>query len=78
MLSVLLSGLSQVLIWNFAESYAAIMVFSIVYGFWGGVVISLMSPVGGILFGTEKLANLTGLLVLSNLPGESRSTESRY
>ncbi|KAF8315009.1 MFS general substrate transporter [Clavulina sp. PMI_390] len=68
-LSILISGLTQVLIWNFASSLASIMVFAVTYGFWGGVVVSLLPPAGAALFGAEQLASLSGLLTLSNLPG---------
>ena len=69
MLSILISGLTQVLIWNFASSLASILVFAVTYGFWGGVVISLLPPAAARLFGHDQLANLSGLLILSNLPG---------
>lgn len=69
MLSILISGLTQVLIWNFATGLAGILAFSVLYGFWGGVVISLLPPAAGQIFGHEQLANLSGLLILSNLPG---------
>jgi MFS family permease len=69
MLSILISGLAQVLIWDFASSLTSILVFAVSYGFWGGVVISLLPSAAAQLFGHEQLANLSGLLVLSNLPG---------
>ena len=46
------------------------MTFSVLYGFWGGCFVSLLSPVAAHLFGHEQLANLSGLLTLFNLPGE--------
>lgn len=71
MLSIAVSGLTQVLIWNFASSLASILVFAVSYGFWGGVFISLLPPAAAQLFGHEQLANLSGLLFLSTLPGEN-------
>lgn len=69
MLSILISGLTQVLIWDFATNFASIIAFSVLYGFWGGVVVSLLTPTAAQLFGHGQLANLSGLLTLSNLPG---------
>lgn len=69
MLSILISGLAQVFIWDFASGLPSIIVFAVLYGFWGGVVISLLPPAAAQLFGHKQLANLSGLLILSNLPG---------
>jgi len=69
MFSILVSGLTQVLIWDFASSLGSILVFAVSYGFWGGVVISLLTPAAAQLFGHDQLASLSGLLFLSNLPG---------
>ncbi|KAG8922166.1 hypothetical protein FRC01_014383, partial [Tulasnella sp. 417] len=67
--SIFISATAQLVLWNLAESYAVIMVFSVVVGAFGGCFISLLAPVTGQLFGTSKLATLTGLLILFNLPG---------
>ncbi|KAG8951096.1 hypothetical protein FRC04_006755 [Tulasnella sp. 424] len=67
--SILISATGQLVLWNLAESYAVIMVTSVVVGAFGGCFISLLAPVTAQLFGTSKLATLTGLLVMFNLPG---------
>ncbi|KIO32686.1 hypothetical protein M407DRAFT_66305 [Tulasnella calospora MUT 4182] len=67
--SIFLSAVAQLVLWNLAESYAVIMAFSVVEGAFGGCFISLLAPVTAQLFGTSKLATLTGLLVMFNLPG---------
>ncbi|KAG8951099.1 hypothetical protein FRC04_006758 [Tulasnella sp. 424] len=54
--SIFLSAIAQLVVWNLAESYAAIMVFSVF-------------EVTAQLFGTSKLATLTGLFMMFNLPG---------
>ncbi|KAG8931847.1 hypothetical protein FRC02_002034 [Tulasnella sp. 418] len=64
-----IAGLSQLLIWQFAYSFWLIMIFAVVCGAFVGCFISLVAPVAAQLFGTQKLATITGLLVLFNLPG---------
>ncbi|KAG9097979.1 hypothetical protein FS749_004986 [Ceratobasidium sp. UAMH 11750] len=69
-LVLLFSSFCQAVLWNFAaESYAGIMVFSILYGLSGPCLISLITPVATTLYGTHNLATLTGLMNMSNLPG---------
>ncbi|KAG8709257.1 hypothetical protein FRC08_018438 [Ceratobasidium sp. 394] len=69
-LVLLFSSFCQAVLWNFAaESYAGIMVFSILYGLSGPCLISLITPVTATLYGTHNLATLTGLMNMSNLPG---------
>ncbi|KAG9043339.1 hypothetical protein FS837_009735 [Tulasnella sp. UAMH 9824] len=67
--SIFLSASAQLVLWNLANSYAVIMVFSVIVGAFGGCFISLLAPVTAQLFGTSKLATLTGLLIMFNLPG---------
>jgi len=69
--SALLSGLSQLLVWNFASSFTAIIIFAVIQGAFGGCFVSLIAPVSAQLFGIEKLATLSGLLILFNGPGKS-------
>jgi hypothetical protein len=66
-------GLAKLLFWNFATGYAAIVVFCIIFGFFGGIIISLLSPVAARMFGTTKLATLSGLLFVFNVPGVAMS-----
>ncbi|KAB5590702.1 Monocarboxylate transporter 10 [Ceratobasidium theobromae] len=69
-LVILISCFSQAVLWNVAsESYAGIMVFSVLFGLTGPCFISLVTPVAVTLYGTHNLATLTGLLNLSNMPG---------
>ncbi|KAG9000655.1 hypothetical protein FRB94_005308 [Tulasnella sp. JGI-2019a] len=67
--AIMISATSQLVLWNLAESYAAIMVLSVLVGGFGGCYTSLLAPVIARTFGTQKLATLSGLLILFNLPG---------
>jgi len=68
-LSSLISGLAQLFLWNFANSFTAITIFAVAQGAFGGCFISLVAPVSAQLYGTDKLATLSGLLILFNGPG---------
>ncbi|KAF8342798.1 major facilitator superfamily domain-containing protein [Cantharellus anzutake] len=76
-ISLFISGITQVIIWNLignfganeSSTYGMIMFFAILYGFWGGCFVSLLTPVGAQLFGSDQPANLSGLLVISGFPG---------
>ncbi|KAG8951100.1 hypothetical protein FRC04_006759 [Tulasnella sp. 424] len=63
--SIFLSAIAQLVVWNLAESYAAIMA-SLKLTL---RLQSLLAPVTAQLFGTSKLATLTGLFMMFNLPG---------
>ncbi|KAH7339993.1 major facilitator superfamily domain-containing protein [Rhizoctonia solani] len=69
MLAIMISALSQLLIWNFAYSYVTIMVFSVAFGLTGGCFLSLMTPLAAQLFGTRNLAGLTGTFNFFMTPG---------
>ena len=47
------------------------MVFAILYGFFCGCFLSLISAVAAKLYGADRLAGLSGLLLLFNAPGTS-------
>ena len=47
------------------------MVFAILYGFFCGCFLSLVSAVAAKVYGVERLAGLSGLLLLFNAPGKS-------
>ena len=49
------------------------MVFAILYGFFCGCFLSLASAVAAKVYGAERLAGLSGLLLLFNAPGEYRT-----
>ena len=46
------------------------MVFAILYGFFCGCFLSLVSAVAAKVYGAERLAGLSGLLLLFNAPGK--------
>lgn len=69
-LVIFISSFCQAVLWNVAaESYAGIMVFSVLFGLTGPCFISLVTPVAVTMYGTHNLATLTGLLNMSNMPG---------
>ncbi|KAK0452071.1 major facilitator superfamily domain-containing protein [Desarmillaria tabescens] len=68
--SFFFGGLFQILIWTFAKTYAAIIVFSILSGLVGCWFISLLPVVCAELFGVEGLSTITGLMILANSPGQ--------
>ncbi|KAI0772442.1 MFS general substrate transporter [Trametes elegans] len=70
-LVVMLSGLTQLLVWTFVSTYAGIMAFAILYGFVCGCFLSLSPAVAAQLWGSGRLAGLSGLMLLFNLPGNS-------
>ncbi|KAI7902572.1 major facilitator superfamily domain-containing protein [Cokeromyces recurvatus] len=49
-----ISGLSSLLIWTFANSFATLMIFIIIYGFMSGTVFSLLAPITAEITGMEK------------------------
>ncbi|KAJ7507086.1 major facilitator superfamily domain-containing protein [Mycena galericulata] len=65
-----LGGLSQILIWTFAHSYASVIAFSVIYGLVGCWFMGLLPVVCAQLFGHNDLATITGLMVLANSPGQ--------
>ncbi|KAJ7178158.1 major facilitator superfamily domain-containing protein [Mycena filopes] len=68
-----LGGLSQMFIWTFAtaaHSYAAVIVFSVVYGLVGCWFLGLLPVVCAQLFGLNDLATITGFMVLANSVGQ--------
>ncbi|CAL1698356.1 unnamed protein product [Somion occarium] len=64
-----MSGLSQLLVWTFVTNYGGIMGFAVLYGFFCGCAISLSPAVAARLYGPGRLAGLSGLLLLFNIPG---------
>ncbi|KAM5533514.1 hypothetical protein V8D89_012851 [Ganoderma adspersum] len=70
-IAIMLSGLTQLLVWTFVSTYAGIMAFGIMYGFVCGCFLSLTPAVAAQLYGSGRLAGLSGLMLLFNLPGNS-------
>ncbi|KAJ7621573.1 major facilitator superfamily domain-containing protein [Mycena polygramma] len=68
--SFFLGGLSQIFIWTFAQSYAVVIVFSVVYGLVGCWFAGLLPVVCAQLFGLNDLATITGFMVLVNAFGQ--------
>ncbi|KAH9931609.1 MFS general substrate transporter, partial [Epithele typhae] len=66
---VMLSGLTQLLVWTFVSTYAGIISFAAIYGFVCGCFLSLSPAVCAQLYGSGRLAGLSGLMLLFNLPG---------
>ncbi|KAL7278707.1 hypothetical protein ACG7TL_007709 [Trametes sanguinea] len=69
---IMLSGLTQLLVWTFVSNYAGIMAFAIMYGFVCGCFLSLSPAVAAQLWGSGRLAGLSGLMLLFNLPENRR------
>ena len=69
-MSFFLGGLSQILLWTFAKTYAVTLAFAVVYGLLGGWYVSLTPVVCAQLFGIEGLGTITGWMVLMTAPGE--------
>ncbi|KAI0651102.1 MFS general substrate transporter [Trametes meyenii] len=67
--SIVLSGLSQLVVWMFVSTYAGIMIFAVLYGFFCGCFLSLVSAVAARIYGADRLAGLSALLLLFNAPG---------
>ncbi|RPD63373.1 MFS general substrate transporter [Lentinus tigrinus ALCF2SS1-6] len=68
---IMLSGLTQLLVWSFVSSYAGIMAFAITYGLVCGGFLSLTPAASAQLYGSGRLAGLSGLMLLFNLPGNA-------
>ncbi|KAJ8469136.1 hypothetical protein ONZ51_g9199 [Trametes cubensis] len=69
LVAITLSGLTQLVVWMFVSTYGGIMAFAILYGFFCGCFISLVSAVVVRIYGADKVAGLSGLLLLFNTPG---------
>ncbi|KAI8051508.1 major facilitator superfamily domain-containing protein [Syncephalis plumigaleata] len=66
---VFLSGLTVLVIWTFAETYAILLLFVLMYGFTAGGFISLFPVVTAELVGLDELPNAIGVLYASNAIG---------
>ncbi|RUP46696.1 major facilitator superfamily domain-containing protein [Jimgerdemannia flammicorona] len=64
--SALISGLSCLLVWMFAETFAVLLVFGIIYGLFCGVFFTLVAPISAEIVGMEKLASAISLLFCIN------------
>ena len=69
--AVAASGLAQLAGWTRAASYGAALAFAAPFGFFSGCFLSLAAAVAAAVFGAERLAGLSGLVLLFNAPGAS-------
>ncbi|TNY17576.1 major facilitator superfamily domain-containing protein [Rhodotorula diobovata] len=69
-LSFLVGGLSQLVMWPHITSFGAIMAFACLYGWFGSWVTPLLAPCCAQIFGTKGLATIVGFGVLCNAPGQ--------
>jgi MFS family permease len=66
-----IAGLLQMIVWHFATNFAGVLVFSLIYGAFGGSGLSLIPVVTGQLFGVgPNFATLVGLGMLASAPGQ--------
>ncbi|KAI5449339.1 hypothetical protein NCC49_004790 [Naganishia albida] len=66
-----IAGLLQMIAWHFATNFAGVIVFSLIYGAFGGSGLSLIPVVTGQLFGVgPNFATLVGLGMLATAPGQ--------
>ncbi|KAI7850208.1 major facilitator superfamily domain-containing protein [Circinella umbellata] len=63
----MLSGLSSLLIWTFAYSYATIMAFALLFGFFCSSYIALLSPITVSILGMRKFPTGLSILLLANV-----------
>ncbi|KAG0780579.1 hypothetical protein G6F22_009537 [Rhizopus arrhizus] len=62
-----ITGLSSLLIWAFANSYGSLMAFSAVFGLTSGAYFAQISPVTASILGMEKFPSGLSLLLLTNV-----------
>ncbi|KAJ3323091.1 hypothetical protein HDU76_013729 [Blyttiomyces sp. JEL0837] len=70
---MVISALSMLLIWTFANTYGVLVLFAVINGFVAGGFISLFPVVIAAIFGAERLPSLVGMLfsasAIGNLSG---------
>jgi MFS family permease len=62
LLSIVIAGLSVLLVWPFATTFGTLVFFGIIYGFFIGGFISLLPTAIVQLFGLENIATITGMV----------------
>ncbi|GAA6057689.1 hypothetical protein JCM3770_003845 [Rhodotorula araucariae] len=68
--SFFLGGVLQLAIWPRMHSFATIMTFACLYGWFGSWFVPLLAPACAQIFGTKGLATMVGFGVLCNAPGQ--------
>jgi MFS family permease len=74
LISTAFSGFVCLFVWMFATSEASLVVFSILYGIFGGGYISLFPVVTADVVGLEKLPAALGILYAASIPGNLLGT----
>lgn len=62
----LMTAIACLLIWPFAFTFPALMIFSVVFGIGSGTYFALMSPVTAEILGMEKLQTGLSVLIFAN------------
>ncbi|KAK0194560.1 major facilitator superfamily domain-containing protein [Armillaria mellea] len=65
----LIAGIAQMAVWPFCTRFPSLMAFSAVYGFFSGGIVSLPPVALAEIYGTQRLASITGLILTGNIPG---------
>jgi len=65
----LLAPLSILLVWTFSFTYAVLLLFALLYGFFAGGFVSLFPVCLAEIFGTGELATVNGTLAFANVFG---------
>ncbi|KAI8885298.1 MFS general substrate transporter [Backusella circina FSU 941] len=66
----IITSLSCLLIWNFANSYGTLMAFAVIFGLTSGSYYSMLSSIPAYLVGLEKLPSALSILLVSNVISE--------
>lgn len=69
-ISVFLGGVLQLVFWQFAESFAAINVFAVLWGIFAGCFLTLLPVMCAEMWGVDNLATMTGIMMLMTAPGQ--------
>jgi MFS family permease len=62
----LIAGLSNLLIWTFANSFGTLMAFSVVFGFTSGSYFALMSPISATILPMDRFHSGLSLILFTN------------
>ncbi|KAL1716935.1 major facilitator superfamily domain-containing protein [Schizophyllum commune] len=68
--SVFLGGVLQLVCWLFAENFASIIVFAILWGIFAGCFLTLLPVMCAEMWGIDNLATMTGIMMLMIAPGQ--------
>ncbi|KAL1693606.1 major facilitator superfamily domain-containing protein [Schizophyllum commune] len=68
--SVFLGGVLQLVCWLFAENFASVIVFAILWGIFAGCFLTLLPVMCAEMWGIDNLATMTGIMMLMIAPGQ--------